>query len=331
MHEGLRSQSSTLLRTIRQEGLAVGVETVRRYLMYRLYHRFQINGGLLLREVQGSKMYLDVNDKGISRDLAIRGVREPIHTEIIKRELGEGMVVVDIGASIGYYALIEAREVGEEGRVYAIEPSPGSFTLLKRNIEVNGFSDVVQAYNMAISDRSGKARLYLSERWNLHTMLHPEEFLSAYHEVDRYVEVSTTTLDDFLADKKPVDLMRMDVEGCEIEVFDGMTKTLRNGNSPRKILFETHPSRYTANHRLKPRLEMLLSCGYEPRAIWVDDGVRGQGPIESSGEPEVATGAGESGASYNASKVSWDDFTRVNCPPNAQDAIHHYILLQKQG
>ena len=330
MHEGLRSQSSTLLRTIRQEGLAVGVETVRHYLRYRLYRRFQINGGLLLRQVQGSKMYLDVNDKGMSRDLAIRGSREPIHTEIIKREMEEGMVVVDIGANIGYYVLMEALAVGRRGRVYAIEPSPGSLALLKRNIEVNGFSDVVQAYNMAISDRSGKARLYLSERWNLHSMLNPEEFLSDYHEADRYVEVPTTTLDDFLEDKGPVDLMRMDVEGYEIEVFDGMTSTLRNGNSPRKILFETHPSRYTPNHRLKPRLEMLLSCGYEPRAIWVDHGVRGQGPIESSGEAEVVTGVGESGASYNVTSVSWDDFTRVNCAPNPQDAIHHYILLQKQ-
>jgi len=331
MHEGLRSQSSALLRTIRQEGLAVGVETVRRYLTYRLYRRFQINGGLLLREVQGSKMYLDVNDKGMSRDLAIRGVREPIHTKIIKRELEEGMVVVDIGANIGYYVLVEALAVGHKGRVYAIEPSPRSFALLKRNIEVNGFSDVVQAYNMAISDRSGKARLYLSERWNLQSMLHPEEFLSAYHEVDRYVEVVTTTLDGFLGDKKPVDLMRMDVEGYEIEVFDGMVDTLRSGNSPREILFETHPSRYTPNHRLKPRLEMLLSCGYEPKDIWVDDGVRGQGLIGSSGEPEVVTRAGESEASYNVSKASWDDFIKLECPPNPQDAIHHYVLLQKQG
>lgn len=322
----LKSKSSILLRTIRQKGLLTGAKTVRNFLIYWLYKKFQINGGLLLKKIQGSRMYLDVNDPGLSKGLAIHGVREEIHTKIIKRELEEGMTVVDIGANIGYYVLIEALIVAKKGRVYAIEPSPGNFELLNKNIKVNNYTDIVQPYNIAISDRCGKARLYLSEESNLPTMLNPEEYPSKAH-ADTYIEVQTTTLDDFLKDKEPVDLIRMDVEGYEVEIFDGMLNTLQGGNAPRKILFEAHPSRYTPTHSLKPRLEMLLSFGYKPKAIMTDTGIRPQKLIDLGYEPEIIIKAGEGQASY---KVSPEDFIKLECPPNPLDTIAHHILLEKE-
>jgi len=324
----LGSEFASLLRTIRQQGLSIAAKTVRDFLIYRLYQRFQVNDGLLLKEIQGSKMYLDVNDTGLARRLAIHGIREEIHTRVIRQELEEGMAVLDIGANIGYYVLIEASIVGERGTVYAMEPCPRNAALLDRNIKLNGYSGIVQTYRMAASDKSGKATLYLSEKWNQHTMLNPEEY--DYHAdimTNRCIEVPATTLDDFLKDKKPVGLMRMDVEGHEIEILDGMRNTLRSDKAPAKILLETHPWAYTRNHSLKPRLEMLLSCGYEPKAIMVDHGTRPEALVELGYEPDIVMNILMGQASY---RVSADDFIKLECPPNPQALTHHWILLQKR-
>ena len=306
----------------------VAAKTVRGYLIYRLYKRFQINDGLLLREIQGSRMYLNVNDPGAGRELAINGIHEQIHTRVIKQELEEGMVVLDVGANIGYYVLMEASIVGEKGTVYAMEPCPRNAALLGRNVSLNGSSDIVQTYHMAAADRSGKVTLFLSEKWNLHAMLNPEDY--DYHASsmsDRCIEVPATTLDDFLEDKRRVGLMRMDIEGYEVEVFDGMKNTLRSDKAPAKILFETHPWTYTPNHSLKPRLEMLLSCGYEPRAIMVDHGTRPAAFVELGYEPEIVMRTGMGQALY---RVSADDFIKLECQPNPQTAAHHWILLAKR-
>ena len=324
----LRSQFVGLLTKTRQEGPSTAAKTVRDFLTYRLYKTFQINDGLLLREIHGSKMYLNVNDTGVGRELAIHRTREQITTRVIKQELEEGMVVLDIGANIGYYVLIEASIVGERGTVYAMEPCPRNAALLSRNVSSNGYSDIVQTYHMAAADRSGRATLYLSEKWNQHTMLDPAQY--DYHAnimTDRGMEVTASTLDDFLEDKRPVGLMRMDVEGYEIEVFDGMKNTLRSDRAPAKIVFEAHPWAYAPNRSLKPRLEILLSCGYEPRAVMVDHGTRPQALVELGYEPDIVMDIGMGQASY---KVSVGDFIKLESPANPLALTHHWILLQKR-
>jgi FkbM family methyltransferase len=109
-------------------------------------------------EIGGHKLFLDPND---SLDLSIEPVYEPELTAAIQRETKPGNVVADVGANIGYYTLILARCVGPEGRVFAFEPDPVNFALLQRNIEVNGYRNVV-AVNKAVSDRAGPTRLFLA-------------------------------------------------------------------------------------------------------------------------------------------------------------------------
>jgi len=209
-----------------------------------------------------------------------------------------------------------------------MEPCPRNAALLSRNIELNGYSGIVQSYTVAAADSSGKATLYLSEKWNQHSMLDPAQYdHHANIMTDRCKEIPATTLDDFLEDKKPVGLMRMDVEGYEIEILDGMKNTLRGDKAPAKILIEVHPWAYAPNHSLKPRLEMLLSCGYEPRAIMVDHGTRPKALVELGYEPEIVMRIGMGQASY---RVSADDFIKLECPANPLALTHHWILLRKR-
>ncbi len=79
--------------------------------------------------VQGQQMWLDDKD---TLELATREIYEPMETGIFLKDVRTGGVVLDIGANIGYYTLIAARLVGPAGRVYAFEPDPENFKLLKK-------------------------------------------------------------------------------------------------------------------------------------------------------------------------------------------------------
>jgi len=209
---------------------------------------------LFLKEVLGSKMYLDPTDYGLSRDLACGGIREPACTRILLRELKKGMIVVDIGANIGYYALMEARTVGEKGKVYALEPHPKNFEILRKNIEINGYQNI-KAYQIAIGDRKGRAKLGVSDYSNLHKIIEEKE-----SDFTQYIEVEITTLDEFLKDKESPNFIRMDIEGYETKALQGMKKTLKETEPPLKLFIEIHP--FLTDTKWLQR--ELLDLGFKP-------------------------------------------------------------------
>lgn len=114
----------------------------------------QSKGRFTIKKINGSKMYLDINDEGLSHDLISDGVREFYATQKMKKEIKKGDVIVDIGANIGYYALLEARLVGKKGIVYAIEPVPRNIAILKKNIELNNYSNL-EVYQLAYGGQKG--------------------------------------------------------------------------------------------------------------------------------------------------------------------------------
>ena len=109
--------------------------------------------------VQGHLMWLDRRD---ALELATREVYERTATGIVQREINEGDVVLDIGANIGYYTLLAARLVGPTGQVIAFEPDQTNFALLRKNVEANGYRNVVLV-NKAVSDHNGTAELFLND------------------------------------------------------------------------------------------------------------------------------------------------------------------------
>ena len=83
-------------------------------------------------DVQGQKMFLDPGD---SIGLSVNEIYEPCVVAVANKEIKKGGVVLDIGANIGYFTLIFARLVGDNGKVYAFEPDPANFALLKKGSE----------------------------------------------------------------------------------------------------------------------------------------------------------------------------------------------------
>lgn len=227
----------------------------------------------------GSWMLLDLRDKGISRDLFLWRAREPQAAELLKGLLTPGMTVLDIGANIGYYALLEARGVGSSGHIYAFEPVPETYDLLVRNVRMNGYS-WVQCHRIALSSQPRpQMAMNVMDRSNLaHVaslgILDNAEW--AFGEaVGRkgVIEVQATTIDRFLAETKssaPIGLIRMDVEGYETEVIEGAYDTLRDArNKFLKLFMELHPRLYRNVHPnpIKAMLEELAESGFAPRYL----------------------------------------------------------------
>lgn len=178
-----------------------------------------------LDNVNGHKMYLDDRD---SLGLAARSDYEPYETRVLSALIREGDVVLDIGANIGYYTLLFARQVGQSGRVIAFEPDPANFAILKKNVEINNYHNV-SLHHAAVSDRSGKTRLYISE--------HFRSDHRTYDSGDNraFLEVESCKLDEF----PPVqalspDLVKIDVQGFEYRALLGMWNII--SRSPSVIL-----------------------------------------------------------------------------------------------
>lgn len=209
-----------------------------------LYDKFRPRG-IVLINVQGNKMYLDANDRSITPTLLTECKIEKYESELFKDALKEGMVVVDVGAHIGYYSLIAAKLVGKKGLVYAFEPEPSNYKLLCKNIEVNGYTNVVLV-KKAVSNKKGKSKFWFNKSVLACSSFSKDNVLvfsrDRFLEKDNFLETETITLDDFFnnvgRDTK-VDVIKMDTQGAEGLIIEGAKKILTNNNL--KIFTEFWP------------------------------------------------------------------------------------------
>ena len=202
---------------------------------YHFYgHLHSILGKRFLnKRIYDYRMYLDLQDRGISRTLLLFGERELEHKRMLEEVLKPGMCVLDIGANIGYYALMELNLIGKTGKLIAVEPSPSNIELLKRNLSLNGHSDI-EIYNAAISNFSGNKLFHLSNMSNLNTF--HDVGTGIEHLSGESLEVQTFTIPEIMKGRS-LDLIRMDVEGHEVEVLDGLLPAIENNEMSPMIIF----------------------------------------------------------------------------------------------
>jgi len=166
----------------------------------------------------------------------ILGIYEIDKITAVQKLLKPGSTFVDIGANVGDYTLLAASLVGNAGRVLSFEPEPRNRGWLQQSIDLNGYKNI-DVFPVALSDGEGEASLYLGEIAGYHTLIpgHPERQAGT-------ITVKTRTLDSYLHElgREHVDMMKIDVEGAEMQVLRGARTTL--GKNPNMILFlEIHP------------------------------------------------------------------------------------------
>ena len=162
------------------------------------------------------------------------GTYEPEVSNLVRSLLKPGMTFVDVGANVGYYALMCSSIVGTGGAVYAFEPSPDPFRYLISNIGRNGVTNVV-ATNAAVTDRQGSIGFIAPDLERGHvTVVAPATGASL---------VRAITLDDFFSELRwpPINLIKLDVEGGEIGVLKGMSR-LSARNPELRLIMEVNMS-----------------------------------------------------------------------------------------
>lgn len=209
--------------------------------------------------VQGHKMYLGAYaDAGFLYDMY-----EPGTTRLFQELVRPGMTVIDVGAHWGYFTLLAARGVGERGRVYAFEPHPDNWALLVKNVQVNGYGNVIPVHK-AVGDRAGRMPLFLGKN--------DLGCNSLYHNSltrEESVVVEVTTLDAFFeAEGNPrIDLIKMDIEGGEPAALEGARRLLQQ-SATLSLIVEFHPALLrTAGTTPEEFVDRLLSWGLGVQVI----------------------------------------------------------------
>ena len=183
-------------------------------------------------EVMGHKMFLDSKD---ALRLSIYGIYEPFETELLKKLIKKNNIIIDVGANIGYYTLIATKCAGKNGKVYAFEPDPTNFAILKKNANINGYNNIILTQK-AISNKTGKAKLYLCTKNTADHKIYDDGTNR------KFIEIDSIRLDDFFKNfNEEINLIKIDTQGAEGHVLQGMISLIeRNKNI--KIIIEFWPS-----------------------------------------------------------------------------------------
>ena len=120
------------LFTINRRGLKTALQASFKEISGSFYKLFRKR--FVKSKIYNYQMYLDLKDLGLSRALWLFGNRELDHKYMLETIVKPGMSILDIGANIGYYPLMELKLIGKKGKLIAIEPSSSNIALLKKNL-----------------------------------------------------------------------------------------------------------------------------------------------------------------------------------------------------
>jgi len=208
----------------------------------------------------GKGLRLDI---GGTTELFLHGKYESPVQEVVSSLLDKGNVFFDIGANIGFFSILAARIVGPTGAVYAFEPVPENASLIEKNAHLNRL-DKIKVIKLAVASRTGKEELLLA-RYAGGAVL---KGFGIPPDLSGSLTVETSTVDDFLLGQKvrPPDIVKIDVEGAELDVLHGMVDTLRN-RGPKLIIEVDDGNEQKCEEKLKSCREFISGFGYRTELL----------------------------------------------------------------
>ena len=225
---------------VRAAAAVIGRAPAGRYRMAHALGRFA--GPPFLRRLPpalgGYTFHCDIRDT-VAREVCFTGRYEPQETQLAARVLRRGMTAVDVGANWGYFTLAAAHWVGPTGRVIAFEPEPRLFAMASANVARNALAHVA-VRPFAVAASAGALRLAAFDdrqgNWGVSQV-----------SANGAIECPAVALDDHLDSEGvgSVDLLKVDVEGAEIDVLEGMRQGIATGRY-RYVMLECHPAALSA-------------------------------------------------------------------------------------
>ena len=177
-----------------------------------------------------------VEDRFVSRRIREEGIWEPYETSLVLCALQPGDVFVDVGANLGYFSVLAASVVGEGGAVFAFEPDPANFQLIEANAALNGLQNRIEAIQAALAAADGKGQLFLSAD-NL-----GDHQTYATGGERKCLPIALLNGSDYLGDRlHRLDLLKIDTQGSEYQVVQGLLPLLQRQQRPPRIIIELTP------------------------------------------------------------------------------------------
>lgn len=200
-------------------------------------------------DLRGKKFWIDYEDSAVSKHIWRCAIWEKETTLFLEKNIRRGQKVVDIGAHIGYYTVLFSDLVGNEGHVYAFEPDPINFKLLRRNAEPSNTT----IENKAVSNVDGYTELFLNSEGN-----------KGDHRIfpmvgRKSIKIKTIKIDTYFADNR-IDFIKCDTQGAEPLVLKGAEQTLKRCKPV--VIIECCPLWKQAKQGIEKSFDPLLDAGY---------------------------------------------------------------------
>jgi FkbM family methyltransferase len=154
-------------------------------------------------------------------------------------KIKKGSFIVDVGANIGFFTIYSLMNGAKN--VEAFEPCEETFNVLEENIKFNKFDFRVKLHNLAVSELSNKD-VFVPKKSSPYNKIHKENYLEK-----EMIKVKTINLEEALRSSAKIDLIKVDCEGAEFEIFSSLSTNFINKVD--EIRMELHGS-----------LEKFLSC-----------------------------------------------------------------------
>ncbi|HKJ33919.1 MAG TPA: FkbM family methyltransferase [Bacteroidales bacterium] len=170
---------------------------------------------------QKNEWHFPSNIAHLSGGKMANGSYEPDVSKKIVEILESGDTFIDVGANVGYFSKIASKKVGPKGKIYAFEVELENYYALTKNI--NGHSNI-NALHLAISNDNSFVKVNHSSHSNCHSIVDTDNLLDG-----KKFSIPTITLDHFwetYLQKRPIQLIKIDVEGAELMVLEGMDHLL---------------------------------------------------------------------------------------------------------
>lgn len=216
--------------------------------------------------------FVDSRDLMLGPRLALDGFWESWVTRALALHIYGGNWCIDVGANYGYYTLLMAGLVGPDGRVVACEPNPLlAKGYLPQNLALNGFRQGVEICPMAVGNVDDR-----TVEFALHDGDMATSSLARWADAGRSmtVQVPSVTIDRLCANWSRLDLVKIDAEGAEALVWEGLQKTLLR--FPQAIVvLELHlerdpPQTLSLLHQIEAAGYALRTINYEGEIVETD-------------------------------------------------------------
>lgn len=187
---------------------------------------------LLVRTPWGAKLLAFAGDRSLTPDLALDGVYDPAFVRFLEQHVAAGAFVVDVGANVGVFSVLLAQLVGPAGHVMALEADPEVHAVLQENLDLNYVSGWARALSVAAYSSPAQLAFHRTGTFRGGGTLRDRDAPGAGGLVTDScptVVVEAAPLDDLVPADAEVALVKVDVEGAERHVLEGLARAIADG------------------------------------------------------------------------------------------------------